>query len=313
MKRTFSLILAAAVCLSLLSGCGPKNSASSSTSSDSTSSSMSSSSSSTSGSQTADDSSADVSQQADDVPSSGKLALSEFSNIEVSALSPDIRLERGEDWSVQYALHSKEVVARAEVADDTFYFSTTFQSDLASSPADCELVITVPAGAEFEDISLSTAAGSIELSELKATELDVKSVSGDVALKHIVSQSLNAESVSGSVTAVGCTAEESELESASGAVHLDGTFGSAELSTISAPCELSAEISKEAKIKTVSGDVKVQAPVTKVEIKTLGSVTVDGKRKSGKELVIGDGSPALFIESVSGKVTVDQNAVPMIQ
>ena len=299
MKRPLSLALAAALSLSLLAACAPKEPPAASN-----------------GPSASQSSSADVSpDEAEPQLSdpSGELKLKKFKNIRISVLSPNIRVERGEDWSVRYTLHKKEQITRAQVVDDTFYFSSGFKLSPGMELKDYELVVTIPADAQLEDVELSTAAGTVTLADLTLEELDVESVSGDVNLENLVSQSIDAESVSGNVTLLNCTAKEAEGDSTSGSVRLEGTFDDVEMSSVSGSCQLYAEIHQEAQIKTVSGPVKAQSPVSLLEIQTLGVIRVDGEKQKGKSFSRGEGSPVLHIESVSGDVEADQNALVMIQ
>lgn len=300
MKRPLSLALAAAVGLSLLAGCAPEAPAPSDAS------------------DPAGSPSSSVSSQPEEkpqlevAPSSGEMKLTEFKNIQLSTLSPDIRIERGEDWGIRYTLHNKEKVTRAEVKDDTLYFSSTFKLTPTVDLKDCELVIIIPVGQELQDVSLATAAGTIELFNLNCRYLDLESVSGDVKLDHVVSKTLEAESTSGHVTATACTADKAEAESTSGSVKLDGTYQTADLSSVSGSCELYAQIGKEAEIETVSGNITAQAPARKLEVRSIGSITINGEKHGGRSVTMGEGEPSLSIESVSGTVTVDQNALVMI-
>ena len=304
MKPVYSLALAAVLSLSLLTACGPAVPSGSASSGSADSSSVSSS--------LPEPDTPDLSEE-EPAPSSGVLKPGKFKNIQLSALSPSIRIERGEDWAVRYTLHSKEQISRAEVSGDTLYFSSAFTPAPSSELKDCELVIIIPVGAELGDVELSTAAGSIELFNLTCDKLELESVSGRIQLDHIVSKKLEAESISGCITASSCTADRAELESTSGSVCLDGTFQKADLSTTSGTCELYAQIDQEAHMETVSGAVIAQSPVKHLDIQTLGPVLVDSRKYSDKQVVIGEGTPSLCIESVSGKVTVDQNALIMIQ
>ena len=301
MKRPLTLALAAAVSLSLLAACTPKEPPAASNAPSASQSQASS----------ADAGQDEAEPQLSDP--SGELKLKKFKNIQISVLSPNIRVERGEDWSVRYTLHKKEKITRAQVVDDTFYFSSGFKLSPGLEFKDYELVVTIPADAQLEDVELSTAAGTVTLADLTLEELDAESVSGDVKLENLVSQSIDAESVSGNVTLLNCTAKEAEGDSTSGSVRLEGTFDDVEMSSVSGPCELYAEIRQEAQIKTVSGPVKAQSPVSLLEIQTLGIIRVDGEKQKGKSFSRGEGSPVLHIESVSGDVEADQNALVMIQ
>ena len=304
MKRTFSLALAAAVSLSLLAGCAPKEPPAPSASS-------------ASSSQTQQEPAGSQEEPADSSAAptdpSGELKLKKFKNIQLSVLSPNIRIQRGEDWSIRYTLHAKEEITRAEVVDETLFFTSGFQMTPGMGFEDFELVITIPADAQLEDVELSTAAGTIELADLTMEALDAESVSGSVKLTGLVCQSLDAESISGDVILTNCTAKEAEASSTSGGVRLDGSFGDADLHSVSGTCELYAQIEQEAKIKTVSGPIKAQAPVQKLEIESLGAIVTDGQKQSGKNVVIGEGSPVLSIESVSGAVHADRNVLIAIQ
>ena len=302
MKRIFPLALAAAVSLSLLAGCGPKEPPAVSTPSGSQS------------QQTPESSQETPSEpSAEFTAPSGELKLKKFKHIQVSALSPDIRIERGKGWSVRYTLHNKEQITRAEVADDTFYFSSGFQMSPGMDLKDFELVITIPDDAQLEDVDLKTAAGTIELSGLTLDELDAESVSGNVKLSDLVCKSMDAETVSGDVVCTNCTAGEAKASSTSGGVRLEGSFEDAELYSVSGSCELYAQIQQEAKLQTVSGPIKAQAPVEKLEIQSLGAIVVDGQKQRGKNVTVGEGSPVLTIESVSGTVSADRQVLIAIQ
>ena len=102
-----------------------------------------------------------------------------------------------------------------------------------------ELTVLLPQ-ARYRAIDAHTAIGDIELENLEADDLKLKSASGGIKLQGVNAGALEAESSSGSLKATDCAfTAEAEFDAASGGVHIEKTDA------------------RELSVETSSGDIKI--------------------------------------------------------
>ena len=233
-----------------------------------------------------------------------QLALEPFRSVELSVLSGDIRVAEGADYALSYRLHGKEEVRELEVRDDTLYFSTGLDRMAPPRGGEWEVVLTIPAGAELDRLSLSTAAGDVELSHRTFGWGELISTSGDVRADGLACEELSARSVSGQVRVRESRVDRLRAESTSGAVEAGGRFGTVWMKSVAGACRMSGEASDRVEAETVSGPVEVTGPVGVLRAESIGGVRLDGKDR-GRSLSTGEGLPEVKLKSVSGFINVN--------
>lgn len=234
----------------------------------------------------------------------GQQQLAPFTSIELNVMAPDIRLEKGESYSIRYSLHSREEIQELEVRDGVLHFSTSPDKDWKPDDSRHEVVVTVPEDAKLERIELRTASGEVELSDWTAREVVLSSVSGDVEAENIVSEHLDLGTVSGDLTADRCKSDRLNADSTSGGLSLEGMFETVDAHTISGTLELSGHIRAEAKLDTVSGDIEAELHPGILEAESIGGIWVNGA-KQDTGVITGSGDPRVELHSVSGVIRVE--------
>ena len=131
---------------------------------------------------------------------------------------------------------------------------------------DTILKLKVPAGISLEAEGVSA---DITVNGLRG-DVDTSSVSGDVRIK-VESKKVEAHSVSGDVT-VEAPAAVTRVESVSGDVTVRGAKGEVRGQTVSGEIEVHAQTARRIEVKSVSGDLDVDAELTvdaEVEAETM--------------------------------------------
>lgn len=194
--------------------------------------------------------------------------LEPFHNIQLSVMSGDVTVEKGDSFAISYHLHGREKITQLEVKNDTLYFDTGFDPLWKPSSGNWTVVITVPEGTEFDDLSLKSTAGEIALSSYNFQNGSFKTTSGDIQLSEVVCGTLHAKSVSHDITLT------------------------------------AAEIEEKAELETVSGDIRVEGTFEGIEAKSVGKIKLNGADQ-GRKLSLGQDKPMLIAASVSGSIHID--------
>jgi DUF4097 and DUF4098 domain-containing protein YvlB len=170
-----------------------------------------------------------------------------------------------------------------------------------SCNASIRFEIQVPEAIEYNFENLNSASGDIQIANVKG-KVKIKSASGDVAARNLMGQisvstasgDVTLDSVVGSVNAKSASGDlEVAMTSVQGSEPMTFSSASGDV-TINAPANLDAEI----EMRTVSGDLHTDFPLTMNEIKTGGSHQAIGR--------IGNGSRKMQITTVSGDVKLKQ-------
>ena len=235
----------------------------------------------------------------------GEVELKAFENISIHAQTPDIRLVEGSEYKVSYDLHDMEKAKRIEVDDGVLHFTTTVDAAWKPDGKTHEIVVTVPADAKLDKVTLHSVAGNVTLSGRTVTEASLSSVSGRVEARALTGETLEVRSVSNEAAAVDCRAEEIVGDSTSGAVLLRGEFDRVDAHSVSGRCEISGAVSRKAAAETVSGDILAAFPVENISAKSYGSITLDGEKQDRSFRMEGEG-PFADLKSTSGKIEIER-------
>ncbi len=203
-----------------------------------------------------------------EVRSSADKELKPFSNIQLSVLSGDVTIEKGDSFSISYNLHGREKVKQVEVKNDTLYFDTGFDSRWKPSSGHWTVVITVPEGTEFDSLYLKTVSGDITLLSYNFKDGYFDTTSGSVQISNVNCDTLRAKSVSDDISLT------------------------------------DAQVTEKAELETVSGDINVEANFEGIEAKSVGMITLNGNDQ-GRKLSLGHDNPMLTAKSVSGYINID--------
>ena len=199
----------------------------------------------------------------------GKLELEPFRNIDLRVMSGDVTVIEGESYELEYQLHGREKVKKAEVSGDTLYFDTGFDRKWKPGKGSWSVVITVPAGSSFDSVSLKSTAGDLRFSGYDFREGEFETTAGDIELSELTCDTLSANTVSHDISLT------------------------------------DSRISESAELETVSGKICSKGtPFGSVQAKSVGKILFNGE-KQGREFHIEQGTPELEAASVSGRIVVE--------
>ena len=122
---------------------------------------------------------------ADNAEARGDLTPEPFTTLQIEVATADIFVERGDGWSLSYALSEEPEITqengvlklKLEERSGMNFVGISFSTD--SAPY---IKITVPADAALEEITIATATGEVTLSELEAERIELACATGDISL-----------------------------------------------------------------------------------------------------------------------------------
>ncbi len=280
---------------------------------------------------------------------SGSLQLEAFTHIDISTLAADIVIKEGTHWQLDYRLSDYETITQAEVIQNTLYITTEHERrswidylkvSIQLGASSHAVVLTVPRGSQFQDVSLTTSSGDIEADTLETNTLFAKTSSGEIDIAYIEAPLCELYTISGNIevdrlnTAEG-TAESSSGEidveqstadslqvktisgnidiegavgnlityTSSGETHVEGIFSAVMGESISGNYKLQGSLTEDSRIETTSGNVHVELtrlPTIEVDT-TSGSSKINGVKDYALFI---EGAPRLEITTISGNVRV---------
>lgn len=174
-----------------------------------------------------------------------------------------------------------------------------------------DITITYPAGSEFEDISIHSDSGSINISDLKANDMKISSDLGDTKLDNVSTITLDHDSNSGNfnlintnikslkfnmdlgdATATGYNGEEIAGSSNSGNVNFEGS--------IKGPVDISSDLGD------VTFKIKGSEEQFSYDLSTdLGDVTLNGQGAGNNLTKTYEGKPLFKVENDAGNIKVE--------
>lgn len=159
---------------------------------------------------------------------------------------------------------------------------------------DYEIEIKLPQSYQ-KDINIKTASGGIEIDSNLTSDLKISTISGDIEIKEIGNASI--KTTSGDIDIL--KANDLKLVSTSGDIEID-SCKNIDIVTTSGDISIDLlELSKNGKIKTVSGDI---------EIERTNGIYVETKTVSGDTQIRNNNRTSqyeLFIETTSGDIEVE--------
>lgn len=231
-----------------------------------------------------------------------------FSNIEISVIGADIYLVEGDNYSVSYKFHNREVVERLEVSNDTLYLTTDYNWHWKPENGDWHVKVTVPKGTPLNTVNLSTVAGDIVVENREYAGGSISTTSGKVTLSNITADKVKAKTVSGAISVKESNIQNLSAENKTGDIKLYGNFATVNAYSVSSLCELDGSLSESASVETVSGEIKVSVSNSaSIQADTYGKIYWNGL-KQGYSFTKSDGNAKLTLKSVSGKIEVKEGA-----
>ena len=199
----------------------------------------------------------------------GDLTPQAFTTLEIDAVVADVTIERGESWSLRYALAEEPEITQANGVlrlKDRTHGKINFVGISVSGGNEAYVTVTVPADAALERIKLHTATGMVTLSDFTVGTLEAECNTGDFLLTNVTASELDLNGNTGSLELSNVTATfRAELETNTGDIIAEA---------LSVPAGLEAE--------TNTGDVKLSLTGTEADYALdleadLGEVVVNGK------------------------------------
>ncbi len=178
-----------------------------------------------------------------------------------------------------------------------------------------DLVITYPAGTNFEDIKISSDSGTLTIADLNAKNIDLDSDLGDVELKNVIASRLSVKIDSGTLDLDQAKTDTFNFELGLGdldAKNLTGKTVKGKLDSGSADIE--GTITGPVEIYNDLGDVDMTLAGNEdsysYELATdLGDVVLNGQDSSGNITKINGNKPLIKVTSDMGTVSINFKAL----
>lgn len=174
-----------------------------------------------------------------------------------------------------------------------------------------ELTITIPKDKKLNELEINTADAPIYADYIDVVSFEVNSVDSEIKVNKLICNEANVNNVDADIEVYCENVNEVQFNSVSGVSTVKGNFKEIEGNTVSG--DINVDITKattDAEIGTVSGDIKfaVAEDVSgfTVDNESAGA-TINSEfqtRTHDSEMVYGNGSVSLNVESVGGDVDI---------
>ena len=180
----------------------------------------------------------------------------------------------------------------------------------------------------LKECEFNTVSASLSAYGLSMNELEVNSVSGKLELTDMTAEEAQVDTVSGQIELPGCAFDSLRLNTVSCFVHVVGAVKKVKAQSVSGRIQLFLEECREVRVSTVSGAVAIDLSDTPKELKVdttsadvsislpqdadcvihldsvSGKLYLNETAASGKEIILGDGTADLDMNTMSGNVRV---------
>lgn len=183
------------------------------------------------------------------------------------------------------------------------------------TPQNKNLTVEIPSGMAryLSSVEIEAVSASVELREIKTSELKLESVSGGINLEQIAANSLDLDTVSGAITGTNLIVPLINIETVSGEISLSGQIGQGSVDTTSGDVTLKSDFPFESlDLETVSGDVTLVCPLNppndgcRIVFESV-SGDIESElpfKKNGNNYTFGSGKFVYNFESVSGDLII---------
>ncbi len=184
------------------------------------------------------------------------------------------------------------------------YIPKTYEKDLEIKSVSGD--IEVNESLKFEDLTISSTSGDVKMGNVEAQNIKIETISGDIKLQDIKSDNLKLKAVSGDIKALSAIGNI-EAKTTSGEIEFGKIDGRIDATSVSGNVKSEDfKVTRDSKIKTTSGDVKMylnEESNCEIGTKTVsGNVTLPNRRNvMGMEPYV-----ELNIETVSGNIRLEK-------
>lgn len=217
---------------------------------------------------------------------------SAFQKIEVDVALGDVYLQSADSYGVELTWDDERMKLNYEVVDGKLRVWNEDGNVSGLSPHDYEVtaIIYFPYDAQFEDVNVKNALGSLTLEDFVAKNLTVYSDLGDTNLSSVTAGTANLHLSLGSLEGYGLSVGgTATVENSLGDVYLTGDFRD-----LNVTCDMGAvTVGTEAEKSEYSYDLKT----------SMGNVTLDGE-KSRDSAKGGSGPYTLKVDNSMGDVDI---------
>lgn len=206
----------------------------------------------------------------------------------------------------------------------TYYLSVKKQKGKSSffktivSP-DIDVDVTVPAGLKL--VRVESMSGDIDISDLRAEQLEIKTVSGDISVTNSMMKLAEGSTMSGDIEVEDCAVAVAKFTSVSGDVTYTGTGENLQTKSTSGDIGVVVSAGAEVTASSISGDVTVRFESTDSAVaggdgfiaqvkSTSGDIFMDYASESRSMVrsgnyVFGAGDSKAFVNTVSGDIEIE--------
>ncbi|MCR5189736.1 MAG: DUF4097 domain-containing protein [Treponema sp.] len=179
----------------------------------------------------------------------------------------------GDEFSLEIYSNNKKKLPTYTLDDGVFKIYTSIKRIF--NVDNCKICLYVPDNYKFENVSILTASGDVELSDLNSAKISITSASGDIDLKNTYSdEELNIHTASGDVDIEDLNCQSLTVKSASGDIETENIQAQeVEIKSISGSIETKNYQGEYICLESSSGEIKSNS--IKVEYFTLGSLSGD--------------------------------------
>lgn len=264
---------------------------------------------------------AEVSLTSQDIELQGDMPVAGLKDLEFSAVSADISIERTSSSTVRVQVTGSSRVKPeliVEKSGSTGSFKIKWPKSINTGARNMEMLISLPA-AYTESIDINTVSGEVYIpGNSDFLRMQANTVSGDLNVSDLTAEICSISSVSGGIDVIQGSVDRLELSSTSGDINYFGGAGHIQVSSISGETTISLNgLSGDINISNTSGDILLGLPESISATVDFGTVSGDleteiplmttGAKKNSLSGTIGSGVYQIEASTVSGDIKLRKN------
>lgn len=156
--------------------------------------------------------------------------------------------------------------------------------------------IEVDESLKFEDLTISSTSGDINMGDIEAKSIGIETISGDIRLQNLKEDNLKLKTTSGDILVESIEGEIS-LKTTSGDITINNAIGEIEAKTTSGKIEI-GKIEGSIDMQSVSGNIKSD------DFKIIGNSNIKTTSGDVKVYLNEESNCEIFTDTVSGNITL---------
>ncbi len=155
--------------------------------------------------------------------SSEKYEMNGVEKMDIDVDFGEILFQQGDEFNVSYNYKGTEAPS-VEQKGDTVVIRQNSKKDFANGRVGCDLIITIPKNAKFDEIEVKDSLGNVKVQNVAAKKVKLNANLGDVELTNAQIKDLTISASLGDVELKKTEADDVDIDASLGNVSLNGSY-----------------------------------------------------------------------------------------